>query len=124
MKKKSVKKKVKKIVIQREKWLHGTSKVSIDGELLDVDGNMCCLGFYLNQCGVPKANLRFNKEPCDVFVPKQARWLVKNSAFGDFQANSEVTSKLVELNDMSGVRDRERRIASIFKKHNVEVVFK
>lgn len=56
---------MQKLVLDRKRWARGLrfeeitegENVSLTNALLGGDGCMCCLGFHLAQCGVPRAAL-------------------------------------------------------------------
>jgi hypothetical protein len=116
---------MKKLVINRKKWLRGPDR---DSMLLDDHGRMCCLGFAARQlCGAKPKDIRGHSSPAskpDVFETDLA-WLIKKSRGLPIQ-DSTVGNHLMSINDQSeGITDakRERRIAAIFKKKGVRVTF-
>ena len=114
--------KMKQLVIVRDKWLRGDDPDLPPSELLNDEGEMCCLGFYLRQCGMPQKVLRNQASPFDVkdTIPKQARWLLNEEG-----QNSASCNSLISINDVGTKNDkkRERKIKKRFGKHNVEVKF-
>ncbi len=112
---------MRKLVIDRSIWLHGEGKG--DSYLLRRrDGKMCCLGIYLDACGVSKDLLLSLRMPSFLeVIPLEAEWLINDE---DGRArSSEDVFELAILNDTRAVDDRENKIAEVFKKNDVEVEF-
>lgn len=115
----------KRLTIDRARWLRG-DLIQEESQLLSPMGRMCCLGFYLEACGVPREKLLNESCPSNIeeFVPKQASWL------GDINPQSDRLNNLVE-DDFIGINDdpklsdkaRELRLTQMFKKRGVRVRF-
>jgi hypothetical protein len=118
---------MKTITIERSKWLRGNES---DSMLLDKEGKMCCLGFYLSQCRVPKKDLLTVSTPgCFADkkeLPPQAKWLIGRSPVL-LNQNSSDGADLMDINDatedISSEEHRETEIKRIFKQHNIVVDF-
>lgn len=108
------------------------------------DGRMCCLGIYLEACGVPVEKLYARADPKElvedvVELPQDAQWLVyidHPNVSGDetfyesltfWWDNTGVTQELMEANDdtnrFSSEAEREQKIAELFKANDVIVHF-
>lgn len=113
------------VVINRDRWLR--NECSSRSRLLrTADGKMCCLGFYLGVCGVPKEDLEDISAPPDVraaVLPDEASWLIKPGNFGN--VNTDEASCLMHLNDEESDDDagREEAIRKRFADHGVDVQF-
>ena len=115
---------MKQFTIIREMWLRGD-----DGDqtfLLDDMGRRCCLGFYLQACGLTDEELQDVAVPAEVKpgLPEEARWLRSVEHEGP---GKQVTrdSLLMEANDGSSVPEdvREESIVELFKEQGIEVLF-
>ena len=111
------------LVIPRNKWLHGEGA---DHSKLyrPSDGKMCCLGIYLESCGVPKSVLRNMNYPASVAldqIPEEAGWLINSE-----KADSGAANDLMAVNDLTTIpeENREERITDIFSANGVTVLFK
>ncbi len=125
---------MKKITIDRKIWLRGKKMIDQTGDSLELasmlnrpfDGRMCCIGIYLNQCGIAKKDLLDKADPAMLTdsgdLPKQAEWLIERDGehITSYIDNSEVAGKLMTENDGAA---REERIAALFAKHDVEIEF-
>lgn len=106
-----------KLTIDRSIWLRGEG---VDVSYLrrsPGDGKMCCVGIYLQACGVPPAKLDGMRSAVQVreLLPDEAKWLVR----GD--CNGLGVGDLYQTNDTSA---DEARIARLFAYHGgVEVKF-
>lgn len=135
------------LVIDRKIWLRGEGDSS--GQLLRPDdGKMCCIGIYLEACGVPKELLKGQDVAHSGVVmpvlPEEAQWLVAGihcaMAQPDAQAAYAINDDALAWKDDDGDNDnedreptladawteakyREEKLAKIFAKHDVEVVF-
>lgn len=110
-----------KLTIDRNVWLRGEG-ASASCLLREVDGKRCCLGIYLQACGVRDEELGYSESPEKIqHLPNQAQWLIEPTTYTD----TGDTCNLMERNDIReiGEDEREEKIASIFAKHNVEVEF-
>lgn len=104
------------------------------------DGKMCCLGFYLQACGVPVEALRGHPDPKAVLeadnieFPQEAQWLVfldhpeldehemeGQQCMSVWWDNSGTCQELMTANDDEAISDEEREAAvqRLFAKHAV-----
>jgi hypothetical protein len=118
---------MKQLVIDRSRWLRGNPD---DSCLLDRNGKMCCLGFYLKSCGAADVELLEAGSPaCLTHHPRPAKWLVVNVARDDLheatQLDSNRCTALMQVNDSVEWTDenREREIAHLFHRQGIEVEF-
>lgn len=103
---------MKEFVIDRSKWLRGEGPA--ESYLLRAsDGRMCCLGIYLEACGVSPTDLRSKKSPTTCLVPKE---------HPVFELD---LPQLVTVNDSFGYEDAEREtvIAECFARREINVRF-
>ena len=144
------------LTIDRNIWLRGTED---DSFLLAPEtheshpGKMCCVGIYLNACGVSKEMLvrkmtAHDGVPLVKSLPKNTKWLIKPDTFTVAHDNplyiaSSTANLLYGANDEIYEADnydsdgepidngtpeefeagREARIAELFAKHDVNVTF-
>lgn len=122
---------VKKLVIDRSKWLRGKPG---DGVLLrPEDGRMCCLGFLGRACGLTEGEINSQGCPQDTESALWPAWLVAigeleeddNEEEGREFADTATALHLMTINDSDKVSDdaRERAIAEELAQHGVEVEF-
>lgn len=119
---------MKKLVIDRSRWLRGEG--ANDSALLrPKDQRMCCLGIYLQSCGVPADDLAGRKYPSSVHgtMAPEAAWTVSNDPYRGPYAidNNPAFAVLATTNDNPklAAREREQRITEVFAIHGVEVTF-
>jgi hypothetical protein len=118
-----------KLIIDRKKWLRGTG----DGSLRNRKGEMCCLGFLANTCGINQGITGIGM-PSDIRNTKikakknEDEWLAMFdlNIYDGFKADSRLASRLAEINDSRITSDaiKEAKIKKEFKKIGVEVTFK
>jgi len=112
----------RKVVIDRKSWLRG-ERVIVSRLFRPSDGKMCCLGFYLEACGMSKETLSDKVAPRDLLytkeLPEEAKWLIFAGA------NSKSARGLMNANDPTHMSDEERESVIIreFAAHDVEVEF-
>ncbi len=114
-----------KLQIKVSEWFHRPNFQTEKPESCLYDpsnGKKCCLGFYLNACGVPLEVMKFISTPIlarDI-IPEQAKWLITDISSN----NSEEANRLMVAND-GGIRRITNRevIRTIFADHGVEVEF-
>lgn len=123
---------MRKLKIDRSIWLRGEgdrrSKL-----LRSSDQKMCCIGIYLEACGVDREILSDIGDASSMFVkrvlPEEARWLVSTDIspsaesfyrINDCILNSDYPDEYAEI---SSEEDREQKIKEMFLKHDVEVEF-
>lgn len=124
--------KEKELVIDRKIWLRGES----NGKLLTHDRKaMCCLGIYMNSCGVSREKLRSLGSPeCvivkykqEVKLPEDASWLYKkpDGFISNNLYNSDLVFNLMSVNDNFEINEKEReeQIRDLFAKADVKVKF-
>lgn len=107
-----------KFKIDCKKWCRG--HMSGNSRLLNDSGNMCCLGFYSQACGVPKPLLLHRGSPTAL---KANGYIVPGMVDSDGW-NSSLSSVLMSANDRYDAEaTRMESIASLFKRIGVEVEF-
>lgn len=120
-----------KTIVDRRKWLRGPYALSKCGQatsyLLDVHGMKCCLGFRLDQDGVPSEALVGGRTPGHVYNNSsfsKETWLVDIADDGVFDSSGEA-HKAMEANDNQSLTDEEREeiIKNIFEKNGEEIEF-
>lgn len=132
-----------KLVIEEDKWLRGGGEVS--GQLLNIHGKMCCLGFYALKAGYELDNIMNKGSPSELvetksvktnqdeytridFIPDDRneleKLLVQNGS--NRLANSSTCELLMQTNDDDDITDdvRKQHITKYFKEIDVEVEFK
>lgn len=114
-------------VIDRKIWLRGEGSER-SALLRAEDGKMCCLGIFLDKCGVPRGRLKGAANPMDPFRPQQDLNDVPKPAqclFDKGSLRSQVFN-LMGINDAVGEVSegvREERIAQEFADIGVRVTF-
>lgn len=119
---------MRKLVIDRKVWLRGEG--SLVSELhRKSDGKMCCLGIYLESCGIPRESMTGRGGPFKMFIdshtepPEEARWLLDPHGYTG-QCTSVIASELMTVNDERGDDAlRERRVKALFAQAGVDVEF-
>jgi hypothetical protein len=116
---------MKTITITRKNWLHGeggyTSRL-----IRRCDEKKCCLGFYLEQCGISPSVLENTSCPSDLgsdLIPQEAQWLLSDRrAYGN---DSKEGERLMNSNDSTRTTDghKEKFIKKTFANHGVKVKF-
>ena len=101
--------------IKRSKWLRNPKK----SVLLNGKGSMCCLGFYLKSCGVPKKYLLNVNTPAEITIslPPQCLWLLNGIDIQEEDTKKRKTSswdnvskevlQLITVNDSWRYQGRE-----------------
>lgn len=129
--------KLKTIKIDRSKWRRGGSgKTGRNiAKLYDptepTPYNMCCLGQYLQQCGVKKRNLAKMCTPADLAksdVPKLTeaiKVLITPQEDFEWYDETDVTGEAMGINDNSKIsgKTRERKLINLFKPLGIQLVF-
>lgn len=117
---------VKELVIDRNVWLRGEG--SQNSTLYRrSDGKMCCIGIYLNACGIQRDTLEGKMIAEDlpiVYYRKVPEWLYKHSDYVltpgvPYGTNDRIASGEDEFTE----EDREREITKAFAAHGVTVTF-
>ena len=130
-------KKPEVFTINRSKWVQGGEKVGkILGmsELLNGCGNMCCLGFYAKQCGVPEDKLSGIATPEQIRstrVPYMTTKVKAKYKTPDHIVNSELAKGLMSINDHEegsinenlSLKEKEKAVREKFKEIDVRVRF-
>ena len=119
---------MKKIIIDRKIWLHGEKDLPTGSWLhRSLDGKMCCVGIYLNQCGVSKKDLLDRSDATSLVevgtkLPKQAEWLTNTVRHpsGIYIDNTKDAGHLMTVNDTTA---NEKIIKRMFAKHDVKIKF-
>jgi hypothetical protein len=141
-----------KLVIDRKLWIRGFDAKTASALMVE-DSRMCCLGFHSLACGIKKEEIDPNRPdtvlkftsskmvqyPVELInkkiretLPETMHWLFfKSAPFSDERqgkvrfVNSADAYDLARTNDKSDLSDeeREKKIAEIFAKHDVEVEF-
>lgn len=131
---------MKKLIIDRKTWYRGQRADT--SKLLRNDGMRCCLGFYLQSCGMDDQGNRGTIEmgtPASLLndvgaeIPEEAQWLIDmvgSDAANDCicAENSKECQRLMSLNDVPSSSvypesDREMAITKIFAEHGIAVEF-
>lgn len=122
---------VRSFTIDRSRWLCGEltmreRKAGREEEsfsvLCDVDGRMCCLGFYSEACGVSRRTLRDETMPRDLPTRSQEKLHPKLRG-GVYERGP--AQMLIHINDNENTRAilREQRIVNQFKRLGIAVNF-
>lgn len=117
---------MKEFTVYKDSWIRGDGFVYNDdgeriylgnSELLNNDGNMCCLGFLGESCGVSNARMLGQIEPNDVDRNKHRNYP---------ELGYDVWNKFISVNDNFRLTDRQRqdRLRRMFKKIGYKVSFK
>ena len=123
-----------KLVIKRSQWARGG--FNGPSKLLNDVGNMCCLGFLAKECGYSDVQMRGLNFPYQILdeegadqstnhFPDGICRIMKTLPSGKPWTNSELTSKLIRINDDDGMSEsyREDAIADLMGKLDVQVEF-
>ena len=86
---------MKKLVIDRSKWLRGGSQ----SRLLNESGSMCCLGFYCAAAGVPTVDMLNVPIPLD--LPKSERVKVEElfETRSEIKRSTDACFNAIQIND-------------------------
>lgn len=113
---------VTEFTISRAVWLRATEK---DGQIQDasyllqpvsIGDKQCCVGIYLEACGVPRNRLRGMKAAHQLTVTECPSWLREESR----HAASATALNLYTTNDGDG---NEAKIAGYFADQGITVTF-
>ena len=130
---------MKEFTIFRNKWLRGGKDGFGNDEgasLCTDDGQKCCLGHIMTQCGIKKIQLLDKGDPADVLTDengqgrprvqseqlrKAVNFLYNNSK----GANTKLTEQAVSINDDHNIDDeeRERQLTALFSKNKIRLTF-
>lgn len=115
----------KRLTIDRARWLRG-DLIQEDSQLLSPMGRMCCLGFYLEACGVPREKLLGESCPSNLreLLPGQADWLAEKALHKD-RVDNLVEDEFISVNDDAQLSEkgRELRLQQLFKQRGIRVRF-
>ena len=127
---------MKELIIDRKIWLRGSKMIDNTSEDFKMnsmlnrpsDKKMCCIGIYLNQCGLTKKVLLDHPDAAMVIdsrggeFPKEAMWLVNIENYPNdvYYDNSADAGKLMSENDATA---NENKITKMFAKHDIKVKF-
>ena len=118
--------KVTAFTISRRRWLRGKGHMVsslFDGRTKE----MCCLGFYLRECGYSIASIRGLMSPICVVDCQSDRHLIHERSAGWLVGgfdNSDACKALMDWNDRPMPdEDREVHIAELFKEQGITVTF-
>jgi len=128
-----------KLVIKRNKWVNGSNEDDPRGsaELLNSEGNMCCLGFFAKACGFKSKEIKNMCTPGSLYNDRtysdQAeRGFLKKIEKTPFKElltkdgrNSRLANSLIDINDSSTMKNetREKKITEKLTKIGVKVTF-
>jgi hypothetical protein len=121
------------LVIKRSDWLRGEEGV-MSYLLRPGDHKKCCLGFLAEACGYSADELYGQREPFDLVAhpprlkpfPEAMKFLIEDSQNpAGTPGNSAIARHLMKCNDDPALSAwyREKRIASYFAAHGIEVEF-
>jgi hypothetical protein len=114
---------MRKLTIDRRTWLRGEGKET-SYLLRRADQKQCCVGFYLEACGVPRdilvGNEAAHSPEVGEILPEEAKWL--NTKYIYSTPDARCLYGANDSRDLSE-EDREAIIKEIFLKHDVEVEF-
>jgi hypothetical protein len=118
---------MRNLKIRRSEWLHGEGS-SRSKLYRTSDGKKCCLGIYLEACGLPLMDMANLSVPSQVApLPVEAAWLLGDaiSQHPSATIDSNVSLNLTYANDDQRLSEpsREQRITELFRNHDVEVTF-
>lgn len=115
---------VKEFVIDRECWFRGHGQEK-DAYLLNEDDDKCCLGFYAMACGHDEMDIRGLQTPEDLSEPWNTFLLKPSDDEINSPKNSDICTKLMDINDNPGLNEveREELIAEKFARLGVIVKF-
>ena len=116
---------MRKFEIDRSRWLRGGYPSFL---LRRKDRKMCCIGLYLEACGVEEERLVDIADPMGVMglLPVEAHWLRQGEQEDKTPLDSYAASALMWVNDQMNTiteAEREEAIRARFSSHGVEVTF-
>jgi hypothetical protein len=115
-------KKIKTLIISRKKWSRRTKEdCGAETMLLDLSGKMCCLGFALRECGVPKNDIFMAGDPAalKIKVPDFS----ERSISMDEIINSTLSDSAILINDNPLIpdEDKEKQLIEIFGESGIKL---
>lgn len=108
-------------IVNRHKWSRGLGSKT---KILDHDGNMDCLGFFLKASGFEKQDLLNIDEPIDLL--RTHEWISKLIEWHGSSNNQTVLcEQIIKINDEPSQHDfsREIELIKLFATINVSLVF-
>jgi len=125
-----------KFTIDRDRWQRGAPAKNGLGDELRTQllssktGKMCCLGFFLESCGMSLFDIEDKASPDGLsayVIPTQASWLLERNYSSAGHHNSKSCGDLMCINDSEksfrSEEDRESDIRDEFLRNRVEVEF-
>jgi hypothetical protein len=121
---------MKKLIIDRSRWLRGVKPHEESRLLLPGDGKMCCLGFYALECGFTEQQIHDMGSPADTLDENVASrndwpsWVFSEDDGGDVHESVNIRH-LMSVNDDHTLSEeiREAEIASTFAEEGIDVIF-
>lgn len=121
-------------IIDRSKWRRGgdLQLESIWGQtqLLNREGNMCCLGFVCIKDGFKKKDILEVADPSDIDpdfadVCTSITLKVHSDEDGIYFHSSELTREAININDSEYISEeqREQQLKTLFKKYGHTIIF-
>ena len=106
--------------VKRSTWARGghNGPIMVPSRLLNSYGNMCCLGFLGETCGIPKATLMGVALPMDL---SDENYLQYPKLDGDDSWGAFAT--LNDTADVKSEEDREEKLAALAEKNGFTFVF-
>jgi hypothetical protein len=94
-------------------------------QLLNIYGQMCCLGQVSEQCGVPLKQLEHISSPDGLTFESRTLlpFLVSRNYAGD--SRTDLSAKAMRINDemFTTIRAKIKSLTKLFKEHNIELEF-
>jgi hypothetical protein len=117
---------VTELTIPRSTWLRGEG-AERSALLRPDDGRMCCLGLYLQACGIPRPVLT-GRATAIALVDRGYKvpyWLYQGTPGENAFMNSRAAAALMGINDWSkGTEEhREAEVKRMFKEQGITVTF-
>lgn len=105
----------KELTLDFNIWVHGNTKTKGSSSLLNLEGNMCCLGQFSEQCGVDKQELN------NVSVPHGVGCHIPFLTHIDNNDKEEVNTQLSKT--AMSINDRKHRYGVAEKVVNLRELF-
>jgi len=111
---------MEKLTIYRSKWARAGGRKG-SSSLLNIDGNMCCLGFMCQAQGVKHMAGKGN--PADVWeqLPSDS-WMIEADGRRSYSRDSNHAMHANDRTDTSDA-EKEKTIAEIFYRNGVALAF-
>jgi hypothetical protein len=111
----------KKFVIKRSEWHRGGKESLGTCQLLNEQGNKCCLGFYALACGLEENQIK------DVFYYTSCKVepFIKDVIPNELWKDANNRNMFPRVNDDKKISDKERevKLTKMFADIGVEVLF-